>query len=230
MGHCHEFPQRFFLQGWDQARFISFSEKTYLVLSLNTIFIHFPVVLLNILIILMMFQLFWWDFPYTYGRGCQALSPFRILSAGVGVYCCLCTDADRHALNWDDGAQRGCDVCWFSELFQDIPSSKFMFWTVIFKRSIWLDLIGNLIGMEMFNIFQLSQYSTDFAWIGRMFSFVAVKESAPGHVVYVVLPHRHEAVLPVTRNLSRLVPWGHQGSPGQGWRWRNHWRIWHTLW
>jgi hypothetical protein len=95
---------------------------------------------------------------------------------------------------------------------------------------IWLDLIGNLIGMEMFNIFQLSQYSTDFAWIGRMFSFVAVKESAPGHVVYVVLPHRHEAVLPVTRNLSRLVPWGHQGSPGQGWRWRNHWRIWHTLW
>ena len=21
-------------------------------------------------------------------------------------------------------------------------------------------------------------------------------------------------------------PRGHQGSPGQGWRWRNHWRIW----
>lgn len=36
-----------------------FQKKTYLVLSLNTIFIHFPVVLLNILIILMMFQLFW---------------------------------------------------------------------------------------------------------------------------------------------------------------------------
>ena len=199
-------------QGWDilmnshSVFFTTGSGQVHLIFRKKNIFSrffehhehHFPVVLLNILIILMIFAVVLVRFPlHLWPR----LSGLITLSAGVGVYCCLCTDADRHALNWDDFGPKGAVMFADFQNYFRIFLWKIMFWTLIFKRSIRLDLIG----MEIFNIFQLSQYSMDFVWIGKdVFICSGFLESAPGGTsIHVVFPHRHEAVLPVTRDLSR---------------------------
>ena len=111
-------PTAFFFLQLDQARFISFSEKNIFSPLIEHHEHHFPVVLLNILIILMIFQLFRWDFPYTYGRGCQALSPFRQV-----LECTAACAQTQIGTPWTEMIldPLGCDVCWFSELFPDIP-------------------------------------------------------------------------------------------------------------
>ena len=149
------------------------------------------------------------------------LSRLITLPAGVGVYCCLCTDADRHALNWDDFGPKGAVMFADFRNYFRIFLWKFMFWTLIFKRSIWLDLIGKMIGMEMFNIFQLSQYCMDFAWIGKdVFICSGFIESAPGGTSSSLTAMR-------PYYLSPEICQGWCPNRAGRWRWRNHWRIWH---
>ena len=132
---------------------------------------HFPVVLLNILTILMIFHLFWWDFPYTYGRGCHALSPFRQV-----LECTAACAQTQIGTPWTEMIL-GPKGLWCLPIFRTISgysceNSCFELWFLsdLFDW-IWLE---KWLGWRCSTFFNYPNIAWILHGLGRMFSFVAV--------------------------------------------------------